>query len=201
MQNTESVSLLEYEGPHNELLKNLASDNGRWWLGCLKRFLRKEDPWDIRYWDAWRTITYGYLTTAKHLKKLCSTQGNTMCAEGYKVLKTLETTKEYKTADLQIATLEQLGLQAYASLQEVNAKIVELGFYLLPLELVFNLHYQFQNRKHTLFAAMNPIANPQGREFVFLFGKGDRTSELWVAYNMTAMRSAKTQVVFVKRFN
>ena len=99
-----------------------------------------------------------------------------MCAEGYKALQTLETTKEYQTADLQIATLEQLGLQAYASLQDVNAKILELGFFLLPLELVFNLHYQFQNRKHSLFAAMNPIVNREGKEFVFLFGKGDRTS-------------------------
>ena len=48
---------------------------------------------------------------------------------------------------------------------------------------------------------MNPIVNREGKEFVFLFGKGDRTSELWAAFNMTAMRSGKIQVVFVKKFN
>lgn len=178
MTNTESVTLPEYKGLSDELLKNLTGDDGRWWLNCFKRFLRKEDPWDIRYWDAWKTITYRHLSTAKALKKFCSTEGNTMCGEGYRFVKTLETTKEYQTADLQIATLEQLGLPGYASLQEVNAKIVELGYHLLPLELVFNLHYQYKDRKHSLFAAMAPLKIVEGREFVFLFGRGDRTDEL-----------------------
>lgn len=46
--NDAHVALLDARGPLTDLLKKLSGNDGQQWLDALKRFNRKENPWEVK---------------------------------------------------------------------------------------------------------------------------------------------------------
>jgi len=203
MKNTENVALADYRGLSDELIKDLLSDHiiydGTWWLSAFKRFLRKENPWDVKLWNEWKVISYGGTdATQKKLKHACKKNGFNML-DGYALhaLKNLKTSesKAQKSAGLIVAPLKMLGFERPATISEVNERIKKLGFFLFTEELVFNLFSQFENKYEYINVAMNPIKMPDNQEIYFALIRNGLTScgvkdRLPIGYN----------VVFVTNF-
>jgi hypothetical protein len=199
MQNNE-VALHEYRGLSDELMKNISGPNGRWWLNRFKNFLRKENPWDVRLWETWRTVAYGEIATPKWLKDACSRDGKEMCGEAYHVLKHLQTTKERSDVELIIAPMSMLGIEGWYSIEKANLRIKALGFDLLTPEMVFNLHRYGNQVKEFPYIAMEPISIKGGRPFVFCLTKpNDYARNLTAFYNPTTNLMANHQIVFAKK--
>ena len=203
MKNTENVALADYRGLSDELIKNLLSDHvlydGTWWLNAFKRFLRKENPWDVRLWDEWKIISYGGdNATPKKLKYACKKNGfNVLNGYALYVLKNLKTSesKGQRSAGLIVAPLKMLGFERPATISEVNERIKKLGFFLFTEELVFNLFSQVENKHEYINIAMDPIKMPDEQEIYFALIRNGLTAcgakdQLPVGYN----------VVFVKHF-
>lgn len=199
MKDTENVTLADYRGLSDELLKDLLSDHilydGSWWLNAFKRFLRKENPWDVRLWDEWKIISYGGdNATPKKLKHACKKNVfNILDGYALHVLKNLKTSRE-KSAGLIVAPLKMLGFERPATISEVNERIKELGFFLFTEELVFNLFSQLENNYEYINIAMEPVKMPDGQEIYFAIKKSiiscGAKNQLPIGYN----------VVFVNHF-
>jgi hypothetical protein len=203
MKNTENVTLSDYRGLSDELIKNLLSDHilydGTWWLNAFKRFLRKENPWDVRLWDEWKIISYGGdNATPKKLRHACKIKDKGFKFDGYafhslKNLKTSES-KGQRSAGLMVAPLKMLGFEKPATILEVNERIKELGFFLFTEELVFNLFSQIENNYEYINIAMDPVKMPDGQNIYFAIKKSiiscGAKNQLPIGYN----------VVFVTNF-
>jgi hypothetical protein len=204
MKNTENVALADYRGLSDELIKNLLSDHilydGTWWLNALKRFLRKENPWDVKLWDEWKIISYGGdNATPKKLKHACKIKDKGFNGlEGYvlHVLKNLKTSESRgeRSAGIIVAPLKMLGFERPVTISEINERIKELGFFLFTEELVFNLFSQLENNYEYINIAMEPVKMPDGQEIYFAIKKSiiscSAKNQLPIGYN----------VVFVNHF-
>lgn len=173
MKNTENVTLADYRGLSDELIKNFMSDHslydGTWWLDAFKRFLRKENPWNVKVWNHWKLITFGGPdATAKKLIKLCRKDGSRVIDNyPYHLLKNLETTKEANSAFLMVCPVKMLGFENQTTICEINKRIIDLGFKLLTNEMVYNLFYQVEYFHEFIHMAMEPIELTDGQKIYF----------------------------------
>lgn len=203
MKNAEKMTLTEYGRLSDDLILKLESQSllygGNWWESAFKRFLRKENPWDVRLWDEWKIISYGGdNATPKKLKHVCKKDGfnvlNGYVLYALKNLKTSES-KGQRSAGLIVAPLKMLGFERSATISEVNERIKELGFFLFTEELVFNLFSQVENKHEYINIAMDPIKMPDEQEIYFALIRNGLTAcgaknQLPIGFN----------VVFVKHF-
>lgn len=198
LRNTE-VTLQEYRGPSNELMKKLSGKNGKWWLGALNRLLRMENPYDVTKFDTWATIDYGSHTNQKFLKTECSK--TEMTDEAWSILNSLKTSKEYQKADLVVASVKMLGFK-HVKISEINQRVQDLGFKLPTPEQVFNLHYQFIDNSRDdltpLFPAMEPVSASDGRRGFLRFGLKLKHRSLEFFYDEEVSLYFGDRVVFVK---
>ena len=107
----------------------------------------------------------------KLIKECKRYRNNALTDKAVYVLKMIQATEEEVAADLLVAPLKMLGFKEPASIYEVNKRIIELGFYLLSDELVFNLFLQIKNTNEFLNLAMRPIVFPDGQKIHFAIKK------------------------------
>lgn len=173
MEKNTEMTLAEYRRLSNELLKNLTSNNplypGSWWENCFKKFMRQEDPWDIKLWETWKKISYGG-TSVKELKYKYKKLGNAHDVVLY-ILNNLESSSEKKEANLLVAPIKMLGFNKPATITEVNYALLEKGFCLLTPELSISLLFEIDSAV-SFHIAMDPICMRDSQQFSWVVSNG-----------------------------
>ncbi len=157
----------EWLGTLVDLVEKLCGDEGRKWLNALKLFLRKENPWDIRNWQVWKTILLGTgPKTADDFRKALKKGRHEIGNWGNDILgkpafKVSETKIE---VDLVRATVGELGFKNGATNAEIFERAKELGLELCPNEVgpQLRLQYEDQPTGEWLLIAMEPILDSGG---------------------------------------
>jgi len=159
-------------GPLGDLNQKLSGSNGEEWLTALKRFLRKENPWDgATTFPVWKTVTLGTFKDVKSLKKALEEKGFRIGDWAADVLnqRTFKLAKEETEVNLVRLSVKELGFPRGAPYGEICAKAQELGLNLCPAEVGPALRYQYPDQPtgEWLTVAMEPLAVSDGRPSVF----------------------------------
>lgn len=170
------VSVHDARGVVSDLLEKLGGPNGEEWLTALKRFLRKENPWDGKSAPTslvWRTITLGTFKDVKSLKKALKQRGfrTDFWADDYMLDRPVfSLASEEIELDLVRRTVAELGFEEGAELREIYASARERGLNICPAEVGPTLRYQYpdQPRGESLIVAMEPIAFSDNRGGLFV---------------------------------
>ncbi len=178
-ENMLGVALHEVRGLLAQLMDALCGEEGRKWLQALKLFLRKENPWDIRNWDIWKTIKIGTkgLKTADNFRKALGKDGHEIGTYANDILgkpafKVSETETE---VDLVNVSVGELGFKEGATNAQIFERAKELGLELCPNEVGPQLRLQYvdQPNGEWLLIAMEPIADSDSDLMLFVVERRD----------------------------
>ncbi len=162
--NNTQLTLSEVKGPLDQLNKNLTGNDGRKWLSALNKFLRKEDPWNIKNFDVWKTVKLGTWSLSKQgrlskLKNAIKKAGFKISAWTDDVLNNI-TLRIIKTeVDLILVSVRELGFKDGAGYKEICHKALEFNLDLCPAEVGLQLRLQYPNqpKDECIRVAMEPI--------------------------------------------
>ena len=141
------------------------------WIKALKKFLRKENPWEFPKFSTWKTIKLGTHQNIDALKKAIteadihiSDWASDIMSKSAFILASQEDTIELVTA-----TVAELGFSGNTRYDEICARIKELGYALCPAEVgpQLRLQYPDQPAGEYLYLAMEPITGSDGDLFLF----------------------------------
>lgn len=177
-KNMLGIALHEVRGLLSDLMEKLCGEEGQKWITAFKLFLRKENPWDIRNWEVWKTIKLGTgLKTADDFRKALKKGGHEIGSWGNDILgqpafKASETAID---VDLVKVTVGELGFKEGATNSQINERAKELGLELCPNEvgLQLRLQYKDQPKGEWILVAMEPIVDSDDRLMLFLVERGD----------------------------
>ncbi len=175
-------------GPLGDLNQKLSGPNGEEWLTALKRFLRKENPWDGAVtFPTWKTITLGAFQDVKSLTEALEKNGFRVSdwASGILGQPAFTMAAEKTKVKLVKITVAELGFSEGATYGEICDKAQESGFHLCPAETGPQLRLQYGDQPYGewLTVAMEPIADSDGRPSVFRVGRG--VGDRWLASDWT----------------
>ena len=128
-------------GPLGDLNQKLSSPNGEEWLTALKRFLRKENPWDGAItFSVFRTITLGHYKTMKELRKCLDRQRVEVSSWASDIMNrpAFTLTPEKTEVDLVVLSVAELAFPEGATYGKICDKAKELGLHLCPAEVGVN---------------------------------------------------------------
>jgi hypothetical protein len=113
MFNHAQLTLREIHGPYMQLLVNLQGEKGGMWLNALKRFNRKENPWDGKpLWPIWKTVTVGQYQDKAQMLDFVRGQGFGISHRAESLIKHPAVTlaSEQHEVDLVCVSARQLGV-------------------------------------------------------------------------------------------
>ncbi len=165
-------------GPLGDLNQKLSGPNGEEWLAALKRFLRKENPWDGAVaFPAWKTITLGTHKNVKDLRKALDQSGYRLSGWASDILgkRVFQLAKEETEVNLVKVSVKDLGFVKATTYQEICYKARELGLHLCPAEVgpALRLQYPDQPAGEWLTVAMEPITGSGGGPGLFRVDHGE----------------------------
>ncbi|MBI4090541.1 MAG: hypothetical protein HY422_00790 [Candidatus Komeilibacteria bacterium] len=165
------IALCDVRGPLADLLEKVSGEDGEQWFGGLKRFLRKENPWEPIIFKALKTIRLGTHKNVKALKSAITDAGFHISDWANDILgkRAFTIASKETSIDLMTATVEELGFKEATRYDAICARIRELGYELCPAEVgpQLRLQYQDQPLNEWLVIAMEAISVSDGSLYVF----------------------------------
>lgn len=161
MSNTRLV-LSDIRGPLTDLLARLEGKDGGVWLRGLKKFLRKENPWEKP--ESFKIIEIGTYGNVKSLRKALEDPGAQIGNWAGDILNETTLSKSKKSLDLVILTVKELGFPEGAQLKDIYEAADAQGLDLCPAEVgpQLRLQYPDQPSGEWLIIAMKPIKDSVG---------------------------------------
>jgi len=178
------LTLSEVKGLLHDLNDKLSGSNGSEWFSALKRFLRKENPWEGKdKFSVWRTLKLGTgLKTANDFRGALNSQGCKISDWAGDILgQPAFTASDIETeVDLVNVSVAELGFKKGATRADIYKRALELGLELCPAEVgpQLRLQYKDQPRGEWLRIGMEPLADSDGYPNVFDVVHG--VGELWL---------------------
>ncbi len=167
------LALCDVRGPLTDLLEKLSGDNGEQWFHGLNRFLRKENPWGVKEFHIWRTLTIGGVSKDELTTRL----GNGFFVSEW--AKDIMSKPEFVTApepyEIQLARVKvkDFGFKEMPTTTELFTRIKEVGG-LCPAEVGPHLRLadkdQLEGERYWI--AMKPITDSDGNPNVFRVDRG-----------------------------
>lgn len=168
MEQNTRLALCDTSGLLKAIIDALSGKEGRYWMTVFKKALRKENPFEKRKWQKFKTITGGKYWRAQNALdafRASDFKLNSVIREMFEG--TLFSAAEKKT-DLIIVTAEDLGFTEHTYLHEFYERAVdEYGLVLCESQTGPTLREQYTDQPEGwLFIAMKPISNP-GTAFIY----------------------------------
>lgn len=194
------LALCDVRGPLADLTEKLSGEEGPQWLNALKSFLRKQNPWDVRTFSTFTTITLG--SSAKAYRKVLKSNGFRISDYADEILGKTPMSAEKTQLDLVVATVAELGFPNGATRDQIYTRAHELGLSLCPAEVgpALRLAYPNQPNGEWLLIAMEPITGSGGDLGVFYVGHGDDVRWLYARWRyLDSVWYADDRWVFVRK--
>jgi len=199
-----NLPLSEIRGPRDDFEEKLAGADGPRWLAAFKRFLRRENPWELtaRDFTVWKTIKLGTHKTAGTLKKALTDKGCRISDWAADILKRMTVSPTEVELDLFYVSVAELGFKDGAKRSDIYERALKFGLELCPNEVgpQLRLQYDDQPRDEWLLIAMEPIRGSCG--LLDVFGVGRDGGGLWLndnTGNPGIFWLASNRWVFVRR--
>ena len=183
-----------------DLLEKLEGKDGEMWLRGLKRFLRKESPWEKP--EIFRTIEIGAYKDVECLRKDLRESGARIGMWGRDILNKIELSQSKRSMDLVVLSVEELGFPGGAQLRDIYKAANSQGLDLCPAEVgpQWCLQSQDQPEGEWLIIAMEPIKDSSGGLDLFSVGRGGDDRWLGDYYgDPGSFWDAEDRFVFVRR--
>ncbi|MBI4119069.1 MAG: hypothetical protein HY452_02295, partial [Parcubacteria group bacterium] len=148
-----------------DLLEKLSDPE---WVEATKKFLRKENPWKMRLFEVWRTLTIGGVSRDELMARL----GNGFFVSDWAkdIMSKPEFTTLPESTEIQLAraTVKDLGFAEPPTTTELFARIKEVGD-LCPAEVGPHLRLTDTDQPNSsrYWVAMEPITGSGGSPSVF----------------------------------
>lgn len=158
--------LPEVRGPLFDLIEKLGGVDGIYWLHCLKKFLRKENPWVMPKVALGMEVGVGmYSDPTSLLKSFEHRCIDLSLDEGF--FEKIELSSSKKTVKLFVTSVKELGFPKGARFSEVSSVARSIGLRTCPVEVAFYLclNHGMSMYKHILFpngGIENDFGNPSG---------------------------------------
>jgi len=163
-----------------DLLEKLTNPE---WVEATKKFLRKENPWQIGPFKIWKTVKLGTMKDADEFRKAIKALGYKIGDLGNDILgkPAFRVSKTKVKVDLVNVSVAELGFKDGAKLSDIYKKALGLGLQLCPNEVGPQLRLQCRDQPidgvnwmhRWIYVAMKPIAR-SGHPLIFLV---ERTSD------------------------
>ena len=168
-ENGTRLALSDVQGPLVDLLERLDGRDGELWLKWLKKFLRKENPWEKH--KVFKTIKIGTFRHTKTLIEALTVSSNKIHRLAAEALEVIELSELKQSVDLSVLLVEELGFKGYltVSLKDIYKAAKRRGFDLCPAEVGPQLRLQYPDQPYLdcLNIAMEPLHMPSGGHFLF----------------------------------
>ena len=160
----------EVRGLLNDLNEKLAGEAGDEWLGALKCFLRRENPWiggDTTMWPL-RVMLGQY----KSQQEICALLEKNRIPNKRFMLKVmlghmdLVRAAAAREVELTVVTAEELGITAGCSYRKVMDKVIKHGYAVCPQECGPLARLQY-NGDESMLVVSQPISTYDG-SFIFM---------------------------------
>ena len=164
--NDTRLALSDAQGLLVDLLAKLCGKEGWLWLEALKKFLRKENPWE----KILRTIEIGTYSDVRALRQAIEASGAELGNWAGDVLNRTPLSKSKQFLNLVVLSVKELGFPDGAQLQDIyEAATCNWGLELCPAEVGPQLRLQYldQPEGEWLIIAMNPICDSDGDPSLF----------------------------------
>lgn len=172
-------ALAEVAGPLKDLLSKLGGKDAEMWLGALKRFLRKENPWEQQTpttFPIWRTVTVGGKNKIALITEMQS-KGFKICDWALDMMGKVAFTTSPEPIELRLVrpTVQEIGFPEGASTKDLWIHAQGLGLQLCPAEVGPHLRLADadQPKDDWYWIGMKPITDSGGDPDVFIVGRDD----------------------------
>jgi hypothetical protein len=164
------VMLCEARGPLNDLNEKLAGEAGDEWLGALKCFLRRENPWiggDTTMWPL-RVMLGQY----KSQQEICALLEKNRIPTKAVMLEAmlghmdLVRASAAREVELTVVTSEELGITARCSYRQLMDEVIKHGYAVCPQECGPLARLQY-NGDESMLVVTQPISTFDGG-FIFM---------------------------------
>lgn len=176
-----TLSLSDVQGPRDDLEQKLAGEDGAVWLAALKRFLRKENPWEVAQSDpswvvvppfaptVWEQVTLGLHPTVEAFRAALEQGGNQIGGYAGQIFVKTPLATERTTVDLYRVTGRDLGLTRRYTFAQLLAAGAKHNLGKLPAEAgpALRESYTDQPKNEWVGVVMDPIADSAGRPSVW----------------------------------
>jgi hypothetical protein len=194
------LTLPEVRGPLTDLLGKLDGENGGVWLRGLKKFLRKENPWEKP--ETFKIIEIGTYKDVKSLRKALEGSGDRISDWAGDILNKTELSKSRQSLDLVVLSVKELGFPQGAQLKDIYEAANNQDLDKCPAEAGPQLRLQYPDQPigEWLTIAMEPIIDSDGD--LSLFCVKHDVDDLWlIAYygGPDGHWGADGRFVFVRR--
>lgn len=169
-----------FAGLLRDLLEKLSGEDGDEWMTALAKFLRKENPWPVKEWAVWKTVTVGTQPSVEALRTALKAVGHKIGDWANDILSKITVATEPTAIELVMVTVAELGFPDGATVAQIFERAVSLGLELLPAEVGPQLRLQYvdQSLDEWILIGMEPIADSYGGLEVFYVGRYD--DGLWL---------------------
>ncbi|MDZ7798600.1 MAG: hypothetical protein U5L76_03185 [Patescibacteria group bacterium] len=155
-----------------DLLEKLSDPQ---WVRALKKFLRKENPWEAPRFSVFKTIKLGNKDT-ESLQRAIKNAGMKISDWSRDIMSkpTFTLANSETTVELFTATVAELGFSGHTCFNNICTRIRELGYELCPAEVgpQLRLQYPDQPSNECLYIAMESITDSDGDLELFYVGHG-----------------------------
>lgn len=167
------LALCDVRGLLADLNEKLSGENAGEWHAGLKKFLRKENPWEVPsvkqfpQFPVFKTLTLGGLhKSPKDYHKALESAGFRIGNYAGQVLKKISIARAETEVDLVLVTAAELGFKDGARRDAIYARAIELGLKLCPAEVALALRLA-DSEDPWVVVGMKPVADSDGNLFVF----------------------------------
>ncbi len=162
-----------------DLLEKLSNPE---WVQATKRFLRKENPWEIAKLKIWKTIKLGMHKDVDEIRKSLKTNRCNTGNRADDILGKIKISETEEEVNLVVTTVKELGFKNDACYADICKRAHELGLELCPAEVgpQLRLWYKNQPKCEWLVIAMEAISASDGNLLVFLVGRYDGSGGSWL---------------------
>jgi len=162
------LTLSDVRGPLTDLLSKLEGKGGEVWLQGLKKFLRKENPWEKP--ETFRTIEIGTYEDVESLRKDLEESGAQIGTWARDILNKTELSQSKQSLDLVVLSVKELGFPEGAQYQDICKAAESRGLDRCPAEVGAQLRRQYQDQPEGewLIVAMEPIRDSDGDPDLFV---------------------------------
>ncbi|MEI6420233.1 MAG: hypothetical protein WCO30_01240 [bacterium] len=171
------ITLAETRGAISDLMEKLSGEHDVEWLTALKKFLRRENPWEKREWRAWKTIKLGTFKNVDEIRKALKAGRHSISDWAKNILgkpafKVSETEQDVELVNISV---EELGFKEGARYADICKRALEFGLNQCPAEVGPQLRLQFKDQPKGTYVvvAMEAIADSNGDLSVFYLKRYD----------------------------
>lgn len=194
------LTLSDVRGPLTDLLEKLEGKDGEVWLRGLKKFLRKENPWEGP--EIFRTIQIGTYKDVGSLRRALEESGTRIGTWAKDILNRTPLNKSEQSLDLMALSVKELGFPDGAQLQDIYKAANSQGLGFCPAEVGPQLCLQYldQPEGEWLMIAMEAIKDSDGNPSLFNVERDSSGRWLYARYGDPAyFWDAGYRFVFVRR--